>query len=147
MRIYGLTAHMKRGLSIAGDVGNYSLEDLGLIRCGAQVGVEILKLDLLAPEVVSKPTKAAALIFLASLIVKLVSFNSLAYKRRVLFQYTAHRERRECVGSAWKIRLQETGSLASFVRSWSEWSCLRYNGTDYVSHDLMRTGLMHGHRS
>lgn len=116
---------MKRRLSIAGDVSNYSLEDLGLVRCGSQIGVEILKLDLLAPEVVSKSTKLAALIFIASLIVKFVSLNPLAYKRRVLFQYAAHRDRRQMCPRCLEISRGEIGQAASFVPSWSDGSCFR----------------------
>lgn len=83
---------MQGRLSIAGNMSNYSLENLRFVRSGTQIGVEILQLDLLAAEVVAKSTKLATLVLVTLLILKLVIFYPLAHQRRILFQYAAHRE-------------------------------------------------------
>lgn len=77
------TLHMKRGLGVTGDMSNYALEDLGLVRGSAQIGIEVLELDLFAPEVVAEAAKRAALVLVTIFIVELVAFDSFSHLRRV----------------------------------------------------------------
>ena len=83
--------HMKRGLGISGDMCDYPLEDLRRIRgCGAKLGVEVLQLDLLAPEVVAKPSEFAFIVLFAFLVGEAVVLDALSHLGGVLVQQATH---------------------------------------------------------
>lgn len=64
-----VNSHMKRRLCVAADMSNNAFENLWLVwRRSPQFRIEVLKLDLLATEVIREATKSARLIFLASFV-------------------------------------------------------------------------------
>lgn len=81
---------MKRRLRVSGDMRHDALEQLRLVRGRAHVGVEVLELDLLAPEVVAEAVKLAALVLLPSFIFKGVALDPFPDLGRVLVQDAAH---------------------------------------------------------
>lgn len=83
--------HMQRRLGVPRDVRDYPLEDLRGIRGrSAKLGVEILELDLLAAEVVAKPSELAFIVLVALLVGEAVVLDALPHLRGVLVQQAAH---------------------------------------------------------
>ena len=70
---------VERRLSISIDVADYAAKYDGIVGSSStQLDIEILKLDLLAPEVVSKASKCGSLIFFAVFVVELICVPSVA---------------------------------------------------------------------
>lgn len=86
--------HMKWRLRVARDMSDDSLEDLRLVGRGAHVSVEVLELDLLAPEVVAEAMELAALVLFPILAVKGMPFDALPHQGGVFIQDAPHGERR-----------------------------------------------------
>jgi hypothetical protein len=93
-------------LRVAGDMRDYALEDLWLVRLSPDFGVQILKLDLLAPEVISETIKCALAVFFATFILEGVAFDALADLRRVLLEHAPH-------GGGLDRRLQDLVEMVS----------------------------------
>ena len=72
-------SHVKRRLSVSCNVRDDALEYLRLVRGSAQLRVEVLKLNLLAAEVVAEAAKLAALVFVPIFVVKRVLFDALPH--------------------------------------------------------------------
>lgn len=83
--------HMQRGLGVSRNMRNYPLEDLRRIRGrGTKLGVEVLELDLFAPEVVAKTSELAFIVLFTLLVGEAVVLDALPHLRGVLVQQATH---------------------------------------------------------
>ena len=83
--------HMEGRLSISRDMRDYPLEDLWCIRRrGANFGVEVLELDLLAPKIITKAAELAPCVLIALFIGETVVLDALPHLGGVLIQQAPH---------------------------------------------------------
>ncbi len=81
---------MQRRLRITSNVRNDTLEYLRLVRCGSQVRIPVLELELFAAKVVPKAIELAALVFFTLLIFKGVILNAFPHAARIFIQHAPH---------------------------------------------------------
>jgi hypothetical protein len=82
---------MERRLRVSRDMRDDALEDLGEIRRRRpELRIQVLELNLLAPEVISESSKVACAILFAFLMVKAVVLDSLPDLGGVLVGWCSH---------------------------------------------------------
>ena len=82
---------LQRRLRISIDMTHDSLEDLGLVLgLRPQLRVQVLQLDLLAPEVLIEAAEGGALVLLAALILEGMALDALANQLRLVVKSRSH---------------------------------------------------------